>query len=170
MSQRSVRPVIPSRCMLARVVLQENIVSAGFRAGDAAFGPGYRLFLTKANGVLKVQVSSPYRVAPALRPLTCKVLMYLNFALQEGNMEMDVRDGEVRFRASNPATVPINLRVLVALGLELGCITYNSATNEMIKFIEGHAADPKAVTHEELLEFAAKTSQEIGKLCDAARA
>ena len=84
-------------------------VVASVGSGSGAFS----LYAAHGDGVLKVSGSSGYCVPLASRPALVRALAAVNAALSEGTAEMDVVDGELRFRVSLPAAPRAGLQPLV---------------------------------------------------------
>ena len=80
-----------------------DAVLASFRVpADRAYDM-YIMIIDVGNGVFRCRATCRYRVALAARPTICRLLTFVNLALTEGTVELDVRDGEVILRLSTPS-------------------------------------------------------------------
>lgn len=62
-----------------------------------------------APGLIEVVACSGYRVAPPYRPAAAALIAALTYDLRSGCVEMDVRDGEVRYRTDIPLPLPADV-------------------------------------------------------------
>jgi hypothetical protein len=150
----------------------EGVVTAGIASteGMDRYGPGFRLFVSIGDGVLLLRCSSSFRVGLVSRPLAATALVFLNYLLQEGNLEMDVRDGEVRYRLSYPLALrpvsdaedaeldtSIDVASLAKQLLRQGTSHYPVAADALAKFIEASVGKESTTTTEEYQAFASAT-------------
>ena len=99
------------------VVREGNLAVAGVLHDHAA----YRLVVHFRPDIdlLVIYCVYPMNVPPAQRARVCEVLARMNYGLQWGACEMDMRDGELRFRTALPLVdsvlVPSQLQTAVAM-------------------------------------------------------
>ena len=73
----------------------------------------FTVLVSSDGGVLKATASSPsFRVPLAGRPAAARALAVVNATLSEGTAELDVADGELRFRVSLPQAPAADLAPL----------------------------------------------------------
>lgn len=161
----------------------EVAVTCGIASSPEAdrYGAGFRCFISIGDGVLLLRVSSAYRVPLPSRHLAASALMHLNFQMQEGNVEMDVRDGELRYRLSYPLALrpvaseeagkgkkkeeaseveldsPLDVTSLSKQLLRQATSHYPVAADSLVRFIEASLGKENETTQEELQAFAAAT-------------
>jgi hypothetical protein len=101
----------------------DGVLTSSPVAEEGLAASPFCVLLSVSDGVLKASSASAYRVPLAWRPALTRFLAHINAALAEGAAELDVRDGELRFRVSFPVVAEMDCATLArhAVALCLAC-------------------------------------------------
>lgn len=139
-------------CGLACEMDDAGILTSAPIAGESGGAPPFRVFLAVDGGVVKAlaapaQMPSgapPWRVPLAARAATARALAALNSELPEGTAEIDVRDGELRYRVSYPVVPEMDIAPLARQATRLCLSHFPSLTVAVAAVVDAAARAPRS--------------------------
>ena len=146
-------------CGLSCEMDDAGLLTSGPVTSEA--GP-FRVFLAVDGNVVKAMAAPtatsagvrPWRVPLAARTAVARALAALNSELPEGVAEIDLRDGELRFRASFVIVPEMDVLPLARHAARLCQVFFVSVQIAMVAVVDAAARAPRGVPDVELESLA----------------
>jgi hypothetical protein len=130
----AVREALSEMAMAFDYDAEEHMFSAGFKLPPAlAFAEGFRLYVSATGGLVAALATSAYRVPEAARPHAARALLHLTGASTQGSFELDLADGEVRYRVAWPRVPGARLPLVVKSAVRLACGFFPLGTAALVE-------------------------------------